>query len=127
MRWNDVSQFQVYWESSLIMMLSRIGILTTCLILGNWMALTSVHSRAAQVAQTPSSLYTQHAVTEVQVTQQASEISRLRTEQEAQNATITSLRDDLSTVKGMGMGAVSVIGILQALQIILQIRGKKVA
>ncbi len=70
LRWSNISQFQVYWESSLIMMLSRIGVLVTCLILLQWMLMISVHTRAQSPAQAGSaSLYTQQAVTEVQVTQ----------------------------------------------------------
>lgn len=112
-----------------MMMLSRVGVLITCLVVFQWMLMMSTHVHAVQVqpASNTSSLYTQQAVTEVQVTQQAAELSRLRVSQEQQDSTIAVLRDDLATVKGMGIGAVSVIGLLQALQIILQVRSVKKA
>lgn len=126
---HELSKFNIYWETSLMMMLSRIGVLITCLVVFQWMMMMSVHTHAAQVqpATNNASLYTQQAVTEVQVTQQAAELSRLRVSQEQQDSTIAILRDDLATVKGMGIGAVSVIGLLQALQIILQVRSVKKA
>lgn len=125
MRWNDLSQFQIYWETSLVMMLSRLSVVCICVGIIQFMIMLQPYSRAVQVQSPPPNIYTQQAVTQVQVTQQAADIAKLQADLDQERTTTNSLRDDLATVRGIGIGAAAVIGLLQTLQMILQVKAVK--
>lgn len=125
MRWSDLSQFQIYWETSLVMMLSRLSIVCICLGVVQFLIIVQPYTRAAQVPSPPPNIYTQQAVTQVQVTQQAADIAKLQADLDTERTTTNSLRDDLATVRGIGIGAAAVIGLLQTLQMILQVKAVK--
>lgn len=111
------------------MMLSRIGVLVVCIVLAQFLFLLQPTTRAAQVQQSqqavPSSLYTQQAVTQVQVTQQAADIAKLQAETDTLRTSVSGLKEDLGTLRGIGLGATAVIGLLQGLQMFLQVRAVK--
>lgn len=122
MKLGELSRFNIYLEMSLVMMLSRLGIVMICLGVIQFMVLIQPYSRAQNP---PPNIYTQQAVTQVQVTQQAADIAKIQSDLEQERTITNSLRDDLATVRGIGLGAAAVIGLLQTLQMILQIKGVK--
>lgn len=107
------------------MMLSRVSIVCICLGVVQFLVLIQPYSRAVQVQNPPPNIYTQQAVTQVQVTQQAADIAKLQADLDVERTTTNGLRDDLATVRGIGIGAAAVIGLLQTLQMILQVKAVK--
>ena len=117
----------LYRELGWATMMARLIIIATCFI---WIfALTFLPSAFAQ-SQHPNSntdVIVQQALTQQQVTQNLTEINNMRRDLAETQTQVNSLREDLSTVKGIGMGAAAVIGLLQTLQMILQVRAVKKA
>lgn len=74
-----------------------------------------------------------HAQTRMTVTdalqdQRINDLAAARVSQEAYNADqrqkIEGLEEEVSSIKGIGIGAVGVLGILQAVQVVLQLKKK---
>lgn len=122
MRWTEYTQFGIRGDPALIMLLSRFGATLTCVVLLEFMIMIAPFGLGQPQNQVTTSIVTQQAVTQIQVTQQAQELTKLQNDLESQRTVIGSLREDLSTVRGIGIGAASVIGLLQTLQMILQVR-----
>jgi hypothetical protein len=115
----------LYREQGWGMMMARLTIIAVCFV---WIAsLLVLQSAHAQVPShnTNTDIAVQQAVTQVQVTANYAELNNLRHDLSDMAVQVNSLRDDLSTVKGIGMGAAAVIGLLQTLQMILQVRAVK--
>lgn len=116
----------LYQETGWAVMIARLGIMVACTIwIGTMLLLPAIH--AAQVQPHSNGLEVQQAFTQQQVVDNAKDLSRLQSDLDNQRTLISTLRDDLATVKGVGIGAASVIGLLQTLQMILQVRAVKKA
>ncbi len=116
----------LYREQGWAMLMARLLIIAICFV---WVAslviLPSTSFAQTSNRVTSSDVAIQQAVTQVQVTATISEVSNMRHDLGDLTGQVNSLRDDLSTVKGIGMGAAAVIGLLQTLQMILQVKAVK--
>lgn len=84
-----------------------------------------VHSNLlAQInqARTTSDIYVQQGITQAQVTANAAIVASLQTQLQNQDQVIASLRDEVATQKGIGIGIASVVGLLQVIQVVVQMR-----
>jgi len=116
----------LYREVGWAIMMARLLIIAACFI---WVAsLLLLPSSFAQTYQAPvrnNDAAIAQALTQQQVANNVNDINSLRRDFAEMNVKVGSLREDLSTVKGIGMGAAAVIGLLQTLQMILQVRAVK--
>ncbi len=104
-------------------MMARLLIIAACFV---WVAsLVFLPSTFAQTVPHNSDVVVQQALTQQQVTQNIADINNMKHDLSDMSTKVESLREDLSTVKGIGMGAAAVIGLLQTLQMILQVKAVK--
>ncbi len=113
----------LYKETGWAMMMARLVIIAACFV---WIStLTLLPSSFAQTSSRSADVVVQQALTQQQVTAQQVDIVTMKKDLDETNRTLSSVREDLSTVKGIGMGAAAVIGLLQTLQMILQVKAVK--
>lgn len=111
-----------HWEPTEMMLGMRTAILCCCLSLVCFLSWHSVGLFAQSVNRTDQTLYVQQATTQMQVTSDAARIAQLEGRMRDDESSNLALRDEVSTQKGVGIGVAAVIGLLQVLQMILQVK-----
>ena len=110
------------------MTLTRATMLFVCILLvciGGVSGKTNFPLLAAQTTPIMQSLQTQQAVEQQVQIQHAEKLAQLEAEVKVQRDIIADMRDQIATQRGIGMGFAALLGLLQSIQMVLQVKAAR--